>query len=230
MPESSSSFYLGEQGQNYFAYQNKDADAAARIELFKFRPYISAQDSVLDFGCGGGWILRALQPVRAAGVEINPAARAVCEAHGTLVYPTLDAVPEATFTRIISHHCLEHVPFPIETLKALHQRLETDGRLILVLPVDDWRRQHDFTGTDKDHHLHTWTPRLIANTLSEAGFTCLEARILTHAFPRFWRPLSRLLPGFLFDLACRFWAIGSKRRQLLAVARKSSPQPHSPTA
>ena len=222
MLDPTSSFYLGEKGEQYFAYQNKNADAAARLDLFKFSPYISSRDSVLDFGCGGGWILRALKPARGVGVEINPAARSVCKAHGTQVYPSLDAVPDAAFSRIISHHCLEHVPYPIETLKALRQCLEDDGRLILVLPVDDWRRQRDFTGADKDHHLHTWTPRLIANTLIDAGFHCVEARIVTHAFPYFWPQLSKLLPGFLFNLVCRIWSVASRRRQLIAVAKKSS--------
>ncbi len=220
MSESTSNFYLGEQGQEYFAYQNKEASYAAGLETFKFRPHVTSAHSVLDFGCGGGWILRALAPRRAVGVEINPAARAVCEAQGTEVHASLESLPPQTFDRIISHHCLEHVPYPIETLKALGTRLEKDGLLILILPIDDWRRQPDFTAKDIDHHLHTWTPRLLANTLAEAGFECLEARVLTHAFPRGWRLLSRL-PTPLFQACCWFWSAAAKRRQILAVARLS---------
>lgn len=230
MSEKTSDFYLGTQGRDYFAYQNKNADRAAGLEIFKFFPHLDEQHSVLDFGCRGGWILRALAPHRAVGIEVNPTARAVCEAHGTEVHPSLDSLPPETFSRIISHHCLEHVPYPIETLKALRQRLDENGLILLVLPIDDWRRQTDYTARDSDHHLHTWTPRLLANTLAEAGFECIEVRVLTHAFPRGWETLSSILAAPLFHACCWLWSIVAKRRQLIAVAGKAVEKTFSPAS
>lgn len=66
-----------------------------------------------------------------------------------------------------------------------------------------------------DHHLATWTPRLFANVLFEAGFSVMECRVITTA----WHP--RLFPLMnlgLTRMVCWATAIALRRRQLLAVA------------
>ena len=106
----------------------------------------------------------------------------------------------------------------------LRTRLQDGGLLLLVLPIDDWRVERDFTGCDNNHHLHTWTPRLIANTLSEAGLVCTKAEVLTHAWPYKWETLYRVLPRWAFELSCRFFGWAIKRRQLFVIAEKKPSQ------
>jgi SAM-dependent methyltransferase len=216
-----SDHYLGQQGERYLEGLNEGGRLRGQMDVWKFSPWIGEKDSVLDFGCGPGWMLYSLNAASKCGVELNPAARRVCQENGIEVYPEIAAVPAGrTFSRIISHHCLEHVPYPVAALRSLRARLQDDGLLILVVPIDDWRCQLDATGKDGDHHLYTWTPRLLANTLFEGGFECQQVEVLTHAWPVKWETLQRTMPRWAFDSVCWFWGWARKRRQLRAVAGK----------
>jgi 2-polyprenyl-3-methyl-5-hydroxy-6-metoxy-1,4-benzoquinol methylase len=211
--------YQDTKGAEYLAYQKQSAPGAV-LEARKFAPHIRRSDRVLDFGCGGGWILRQLDCADRVGVELNESAHQFCRENGVRVHRTLDEVDGEPFDIVISNHCLEHVPCPVEALRGLCARIRTSGRLVLVLPLDDWRVQRDFTGSDIDHHLHTWTPRLLANTLTEAGFTVERIDVLTYAWPPGWQKLMRILPRPAFDAVCWLTATAKKRRQLVAVATK----------
>lgn len=220
MDYGKSGHYEGSKGEKYFSHQNQVAADGASLTARKFRPFIPKGASVLDFGCGGGWLLRELDCSNKTGVELNEAAHAACVSNSVRVHKSLDEVDNGPFDIIISHHCLEHVPYPIQALRGLHSKLKDDGRLILVLPIDDWRVQRDFTGSDIDHHLHTWTPRLIANTLAEAGFAMEKVDVITHAWFPGTAKAAKILPQPVLDFLCFLMGAGKKRRQLRAIATK----------
>jgi SAM-dependent methyltransferase len=214
-----SGHYTDAAGEAYFAYQNRQGEITGRLNAWKFQDRINTTDCVLDFGCGGGWLLKILPGKIKYGVELNSVARECCSRNGVTAVASVDLLPAGMmFDVIISHHALEHVPYPIEALRELRLRLKAGGKLIIVVPIDDWRAQRDYSGCDIDHHLHTWTPRLFANTLAEAGFSTDAAYIITDAWPP---AVGRLinLPKPLFRSICYFWSILRHRRQLLAIAK-----------
>ena len=127
---NTSEHYKAERGRTYFEYQNRFKNLGAKLELRKFAPYVQPSDRVLDFGCGGGWLLRELVCREKVGVEINEHAHPECKANQVNVYKRVADVVERDFDVIISNHCLEHVPYPIEALGALRQLLAQDGKLI----------------------------------------------------------------------------------------------------
>jgi len=203
---------------DFVTHKGGSAETAGRLNRAKFLPFVAPTDSVLEFGCGGGWLLKGIDARRKIGVEPNPIARDVCARNGIGVYASISEVPDRQFTRIITNHFLEHLPDPVQSLRELRDLLDPDGRLVVVVPIDDWRVQKRLD-EDVDQHLQTWTPPLLANTLTEAGFISLSVTVLTHAWPIAWDRLSTTLPPSLFDALCRVWAIVFKRRQLIAVAK-----------
>jgi SAM-dependent methyltransferase len=219
-----SDHYKGAAGSRYFEWQNRNAGVTGKIEARKFLAYVKPTDAVLDFGCGGGHVLRNLNCARRIGVEINPAARKVAAEAGIECHDSIASIGDNSLDVVISNHALEHVVAPIFTLKALLSKLKPSGFLVLCVPLDDWRSQVSYVSEDVNHHLHTWTPQLLGNSLFEVGLPPEQFSItlLTHAwFPGAAQVFGKV-PEFLFDLLCRVFAIVRKRRQLLAVARKAS--------
>lgn len=212
--------YQGERGERYFAWQNRAGIDQGRIEARKFAAFVAGSNTVVDFGCGSGAMLASLVCARRIGVEVNPSARAEAERHGIEVYGSAIDVPAGVADVVVSNHALEHVPSPLETLEQLRSVLEAGGRLVLCLPIDDWRTQKRPAAGDRNHHLYTWTPQLLANLLSEAGFVVESARVLTHAWPPGWATLDRLLPVALFDAVAQATSVMLRRRQVIAVARR----------
>ena len=66
--------------EDYFNdYQKKIGEFGGKANLFKFEEHIKNTDNVLDFGCGGGFLLSNLDCKYKAGIEINSIARKYCK-------------------------------------------------------------------------------------------------------------------------------------------------------
>src|SRR5262249_28588185 len=150
-----SSFYLGENGKAYYAWQGGGGEFSAQIIAHKFRPHVKPSDAVIDFGCGGGFLLKTLHCARRIGVEINPYARENALAFGVECHERLSDVPDAVADVAISHHALEHVLCPIGVLKELKEKLKPGGKLVLCVPIDNWQVQKRYDPNDQNHHLYT---------------------------------------------------------------------------
>lgn len=221
MPESSStvsSRYGPAEGETYFSYQAQGAETAARIAVGRFQPHISAADRVVDFGCGTGWLLNVLVAGEKLGIEPNPSAREIASSLGIATVATPAEVGDAHADVVISNHALEHSLSPYHELCALHRILRPGGRLVLGLPIDDRRGQRGAPKIDPDHHLYSWTPLLISNLLTEAGFRVDEARAFTYLQPYYNHLLFGRIPRPAFDVLARGFGAWKRYRQLLVVA------------
>jgi SAM-dependent methyltransferase len=213
--------YLGDEGELYFERQCSAGILAAEYNKFIFAPHVTEQDDVLEFGCGGGYLLYALSARSKVGVDINPAARAQAARLGVTACGTLDELQGRTFSRIITNHALEHVPNPFEALVQLRSLLKPDGKLLWLSPMDDWRHKCNkrWRPDNPDMHLYAWTPMLMGNLLTTAGYAPEEVSILTHALPpaaiskRLWS-----VNKSLFHSAAFVYALLRKQQQIFAVA------------
>ncbi|MEQ1850964.1 MAG: class I SAM-dependent methyltransferase [Chthoniobacteraceae bacterium] len=216
-----SDHYSGERGEHYSALKQSDPlGPGYAVDFTYFLPYLKPSDVLLDFGCGNGGVLRlaAKAVARAEGVEVNPASAQMARGFGLTVHPSAEALPTApVYDVIMSNHVLEHVRDVCATLERLRQCLKPGGRIVIKLPIDDARTayQRQWTRDDSDHHLQTWTPRLFANVLFEAGYEVSECRVITSAWhPKLLRFVQWGIAPFLFWLL----AVVRSRRQLFAVA------------
>ncbi|WP_167106209.1 class I SAM-dependent methyltransferase [Mycobacterium sp. DL592] len=216
-----SDHYLGQLGEDYLAYAAVIMDTTGKITAEIMQPYVNSTDTVLDFGAGTGSTLHHLKARRKVAVEINPAARQGCHdrfGNEIEMHSDISSIGNGSVDVCISNHCLEHVPYPIAALREIRRTLRPGGRLILRVPIDDWRASKQYRAEDINHHLHTWTPLLLGHTLFDAGFREFSVRVDAHAVPpRHTEKFYRLLPRPLFNAVCRMIAILRRRRSLVAV-------------
>jgi SAM-dependent methyltransferase len=218
-------------GGDYFGWQRRGGELGGRLNLWEFRPHVRPGDAVLDFGCGGGFLLENLEAAFKAGVEPGTAAAAEARRGGLTIYGSAAEAPSATFDVVISHHALEHTLSPLEELRELRRALKPAGKLVLVVPLDDWRsrRQRDLGLADRNHHLYAWTPLLLKNLLDEAGFEVADVRISDRSWPPKPSVLIRL-PEHIFWALGYATAVARKKRQLIALATTPKTSPGRPTA
>ncbi len=218
--------YAGDAGAAYFSWQNSiSGEMGGRLNARKFNAHLQPQSTVLDFGCGAGYMLEKLEVSERIGIEPAPAARQAARSRGLNVVASAGELPSESVDAVVSNHALEHTLQPLAELRALFGLLKPGGQLRLWVPIDDWRAQTDAMAPDGNHHLYTWTPLLMRNLLEEAGFTVTSVRVIAHAWPPHTARLASL-PQPAFDVLCRLWSRIRRRRQLEAVARRpGGPQP-----
>lgn len=213
--------YLGQKGVEYFNSQSARGITGAYFNRRIWQPYIQPQDDIMDFGCGGGYLLKVLEARRKIGVEINPAARATAESVGIKVFATLSEVT-GKFNKIITSHTLEHLPSPASTLQEMSKYLYDEHSLLLILlPLDDWRSSANrrYSLADQNFHLYTWTPQSLGNLLTACSYNVIHIKIINHAWPPYDRKIWKVSKT-LFHLSAFVWSTLRLRRQLFAVAQQ----------
>ena len=221
LENAASSRYLGNEGKEYDRVYQDLYGPQSDATLKAVEPFIRDSDHLLDFGCADGSLLMRLDNDLKMGVEINATSRERAISRGLVIHDSLARVSDESIDVVVSSHVLEHTLDPLGELTAINRVLRSGGRLILVLPVDDWRSQENWILPETNHHLFTWTPQLLANLLDEAGYEPEGISIWTYTLPgRFTNQLKKRLPDPLFDMLARLTAIVRKRRQIVAVATR----------
>jgi SAM-dependent methyltransferase len=205
-------------GNAYYEWQRSAGSFSAMVDMFKFQPYIAPDDRLIDFGCGGGFLLNNIVCRDKVGVEPNPAARRDAESLGLRVYGAVEDLPDRFATMVISHHALEHVEAPLEALRSLLPKMQTGAKAVFVVPHESPRSLYDPNNIDQ--HLYTWSPRTLGNLFKAAGYCNISVRSIRHMWPPRHRRLYEAIGPTAFHLACRIYAILGANYQLCAFARK----------
>lgn len=160
--------------QKYFDWQNEYGAFGGWANLSKFTSYISPEDTVLDFGCGGGYLLHNINCKNKIGVEINPSASEIAKSLGIRVFDDIDLIENDSIDIIISDNALEHTLHPYETLKKLYTKLKTGGKIIFVVPCSSI--SYKYSPNDINQHIFSWSPMCIGNLFTHAGFNVIESK------------------------------------------------------
>jgi SAM-dependent methyltransferase len=211
--------------ESYFAWQNQSIDIKAQRKVRTFQPYVQPQHTVLDFGSAGGGLIGGLRAARRIGVEINDVARAAAEQKhpGVEYYKTLAEVADGTVDVVVTNHTLEHLASPYEALLQIRPKLTPGGKLVIVVPIDDWRAQKQWVPGDVNRHLFTWTPLNLGNLLDEAGYAVGKQKIIRKTIMR-GHDLYAKLPAPLFNFVRYAYSVVRHRQQLLMVGTPKTPR------
>jgi SAM-dependent methyltransferase len=145
--------------------------------------------SVLELGCGDGYMLDALRDLgwNVAGTERNEAmARHARDHLGITVYVDGDdRLPDQEFDLVVMFQVLEHLPHPLDVLRRCASLLSRDGKVVVGVPnFDSWQRSYGRSGwfhLDPPRHLFHYSPGALIRAaercglrVSDVGFVSLE--------------------------------------------------------
>jgi len=128
-----------EYDMSYFAARCQDRDRPALWFYERIIRRWILPGTVLDYGCGTGFLLKRLAKYYAvAGFDVSPHAREAARQNvpDLPVYPQEADIPEAKFSGIVSLHVLEHIERTLlpDTLACWHRSLVKQGRVLCVIP------------------------------------------------------------------------------------------------
>lgn len=175
--------YEGEYHANLHEYLYKDAgyyELRAKLAYLNYFKGIDLKGKkILEFGCGLGQNIYYLSKKGAdiKGFDVSKFAIEFCRKKG--IATTNNLKKEKKFDVIFSRHVLEHIQNPFGTLRELREKLNENGKLILILPSE--KNEKVSFKPDKSRHLYCWTFRTINNLLDEAGYRAIENKVLTFA-------------------------------------------------
>jgi SAM-dependent methyltransferase len=205
----SSNYY----GSFYFeSFQKSIGEFGGKANLFKFSDYLHKDITILDFGCGGGFLLNQISAYKKIGVEINKFAREHCKSLGIDCYEFIDEIEDESVDLIISNHCLEHTENPYYLVGKLFNKLKRGGRLVVVLP---WDRNVKFKERDINNHFYSFSPLNIGNIFQSHGFINIQSKKLLHKWPPGFHIIQNLFGWKLFHYFCYIY--GFFRRNWVQV-------------
>lgn len=202
----------------YWEFQREIGQIGGILNIFKFEDDIKPGDTVLDFGCGGGYLLSNINCARKVGVEINPHARAIAAKSLDETFSSIYDVPDKHVDCIISNHAIEHVENPFLIVQQLLRVLKPGGKAVIVLPCEQPTESGFFyRAGDINNHLFTWCPMTFGNLCNAAGFRVVESKDFQHQ----WIPSFKteyMKPDF--HQKCREHAQKTGNRQIRLVGIK----------
>lgn len=193
-------------------------DIVATLQARRLRRHIpDLHAKVLELGCGGGHLLRALR--RAGYDNLSGVDWAIPSESGDLNGVTLVAhdiasyVPAEPVDLILLNNVLEHLPVPCAVLERCHIHLRPKGRLIVVTPNADSLSRRVFgkfwAGLHSPWHLFIFSPRALAILAERAGYRIAVGMataelgswaLSLQAWRRSLRPAANRPAGAGFDL------------------------------
>ncbi len=202
----------------YYKWQSGIGAFGGVANIFKFNNYIKQNDTVIDFGCGGGYLLQNIECSCRIGIEINENARKQAVLNGVTVYETIENVPNNIADVIISNHALEHTVSPYESLALLYNKLKPNGLVIFVVPHQDTREEYN--PDDINKHLYTWNQLTLGNLFTIVGYNVLKVETIQHQWPPDYQEIYTKYGEEEFHKICNKYAIQNINYQIRIIAAK----------
>lgn len=138
--------------------------------------YATNTSKILDVGCGSGSYIRILRRIgfeNVTGIDPYLKEDQHLKCGLTILRSYIEDVKDL-YDVILSHHSLEHVPHPLDTLVAIRKALAPGGVCILTVPVaEDLYRKYksDCYLIQAPQHFYLFSIESIKILASKAGFS-----------------------------------------------------------
>jgi 2-polyprenyl-3-methyl-5-hydroxy-6-metoxy-1,4-benzoquinol methylase len=181
-------------------------------EILSILPKDLQITTLLDYGCGGGFILKELVKYldleKAVGVDISTEVISLAKRHNDnnriqfITCDELEFSPYQDFDCLLLIDLLEHLQCPIKILKKLRNR---SNLIIVRVPLEDTFSNYIFALFGKNHfertekqygHIHHFTLDNVLNLIEQSGYTLREFSIF---------PLPLIQSRFFYYLQLVCW-------------------------
>lgn len=190
--------------KDYFAWQKKAGEFGGQAELFKFEQFIGKDMDILEFGTGGGYMLKNIETAgKKMGIEINPYAREEARKNGIICFEQITQVEDNSVDILISNHALEHVDNPAYYLSEFKRVVKSGGRIVIVVPHERTRKVND---EDINMHLYTWSPQNMYNLCKVCGWKIESCESLCNAWMPYYSKVQHIVGWKKFHLLCKLYA------------------------
>jgi len=211
--------YNNHYDKAYFNWQNDIGEFGGWISADVFKDFIKEKHNVIDFGCGGGYLLKNIKCAGKIGIEINDEALKVARGNNITVLKTVDEVEDNWADVIISNNALEHTRNPLLELKKLNKKLKKGGKIVSVVPCESIF--YKYKPNDINRHLYSWSPMALGNLFDEAGFKVIEVKPYLHKWPPRYKLIYKLFGKRIFNIFCRIYArVENSWHQVRIIAEK----------
>ena len=185
--------YFSGDGVGYadYAAQEQSLRATFAALLRRLAARGAAGGSLLEVGCGYGFLLREAAPYfgERVGCEMAPGAGRQARAHADEVYVgSIESIPgNRRFDCIAAVHVLEHVYRPREFVARLCGHLRPSGTLVLAVPDMGglWRRilGRRWPSFKFPEHVVFYDRASLSDLMHRAGLNAIQTVPYPHAFP-----------------------------------------------
>jgi SAM-dependent methyltransferase len=218
-------FYTGDRGRNYHQTVNcVDKHSFHQVALArkkKLQPFISNNDTILEFGSGTGWNISELNCKRKIAFDVSDQFKQDFEKIGIEFVSDVSLVPDNSIDKVICHHVLEHLPSPAQALEEIRRILSPDGYLLLFVPVEEGLRFSFYNRNDQNHHLYSWNCQSLGNLISLCGFRLIECKKMKFGFQKISATINSFFQGNqkFFNLINRLFHIIRQDQEIFVLAK-----------
>lgn len=154
-------------------------------------------ESVLDVGCGRGFVTRRIQEIAPAttGIDLNAEAVANGVTGGLRVMDAQQLTfADSSFDKIYSFHAIEHIPDVAAALREMERVLRPGGRIMLVYPAEPIRGLYVIPSAillfgnpwrARDLHIHKLSPWALRPFLAGTSLRVVASRLHLLLTPQF---------------------------------------------
>jgi len=182
-------------GQDYACHEAKTSAIAVQaacslLDYFQTQGPPLRGRRLLDFGCGGGFVLIQARAAgwEVMGYDVGQRALATCRRQGLTATDRVEELPRGFFDAVLLNHVLEHIDDHSAVLRLLKELLNANGKLLIVVPnLESLRARLSFPFLSRRFafderyrafpiHLSFFSRRTLRHLLEKNGFRILATR------------------------------------------------------
>ena len=189
---SKDTYFEGEEG-GYDSYLEQEL--ALKATFHRLMLNLAKRDliggSLLEIGCGYGYLLEAAQGFFSTRVGTDFSAQAVQRAKNRADQVYQGGIQQVSleqeFDLVIATHVIEHVYQPKLFLEQLCQRLRSGGKVVIATPNmgSFWRHLmgHRWPSFKMPEHILYFDEKSLSSLMRQVGMTNIQYLPYPHAFP-----------------------------------------------